>query len=182
MHPYYSKNGSILGGSFMELKDIRELIEMINSSELAYFELKMDDNYIKMDKSLTRNLVDNVKTENASDITNNNKNNYSKDLSNEKVKEDTEDLKENIVVKEEENLITVTSPMVGTFYGAQSQGSDPFVTEGTNVSKGDVLCIVEAMKLMNEIECEYNGEIVKVLIKDGDMVEYGQPMFKLRRG
>lgn len=165
----------------MELKDIRELIEMINSSELAYFELKMDGNYIKMDKSLTRNLVDNIKTENVSDTMNINKNNYSRCLSNEKNVEDSKDVIENILVKEEENLLTITSPMVGTFYGAQSQGSDQFVTEGDNVSKGDVLCIVEAMKLMNEIECEYDGEIVKVLIKDGDMVEYGQPMFKLRR-
>lgn len=162
----------------MELKDIKELIEMINSSELAYFELKMDNDYIKMDKSLTRDLVDGAKIENVSHTLDMDKNNYSGDLKNESIIKETI---ENDLINEEENLLTVTSPMVGTFYGAQSQGSDPFVSEGKKVSKGDVLCIVEAMKLMNEIESEYNGEIVKVLIQDGDMVEYGQPMFKLRR-
>lgn len=179
MHPYYLKSGNILGGRLMDLKDIKELIEMINSSELAYFELKMDDNYIKMDKSLTRNLLDNTAIENVPSMTATNTNNYSSEVVN---KNNTEESIEKDLVKSEEDLLTITSPMVGTFYGSPSPDSTPFVSEGTKVSKGDVLCIVEAMKLMNEIECEYNGEIVKVLIEEGQMVEYGQPMFKIRRG
>ena len=179
MHPYYLKSGNILGGRLMDLKDIKELIEIINSSELAYFELKMDDNYIKMDKSLTRNLLDNTAIENVPSMTATNKNNYSSEVVN---KNNTEESIEKDLVKAEEDLLTITSPMVGTFYGSPSPDSTPFVSEGTKVSKGDVLCIVEAMKLMNEIECEYNGEIVKVLIEEGQMVEYGQPMFKIRRG
>lgn len=180
MHPYYLKSGNILGGRLMDLKDIKELIEMINSSELAYFELKMDDNYIKMDKSLTRNLVKNTAIENVSSIAaDTNTNNYSSEVGN---KNNDEESIEKVLVKEDEDLLTITSPMVGTFYGSPSPDSVPFVSEGTRVSKGDVLCIVEAMKLMNEIESEYNGEIVKVLIEEGQMVEYGQPMFKIRRG
>jgi len=179
MHPYYLKSGNELGGRLMDLKDIKELIEMINSSELAYFELKMDDNYIKMDKSLSRNLVKNTATENVSSIADTNTNNYSSEAGN---KNNAEEFIEKVLVKEDEDLLTITSPMVGTFYGSPSPDSTPFVSEGTKVSKGDVLCIVEAMKLMNEIESEYNGEIVKVLIEEGQMVEYGQPIFKIRRG
>ncbi|MDQ6980230.1 MAG: acetyl-CoA carboxylase biotin carboxyl carrier protein [Ghiorsea sp.] len=69
------------------------------------------------------------------------------------------------------------SPMVGTFYAASSPDDDPFVSEGTVVKKGDVLCIVEAMKLMNEIEAEYDGVVKKVLAKNAQPLEYGQPIF-----
>ena len=69
------------------------------------------------------------------------------------------------------------SPMVGTFYAASSPDDDPFVSEGTVVKKGDVLCIVEAMKLMNEIEAEYDGVVEKVLVKNAQPLEYGQPIF-----
>lgn len=180
MHLYYLKSGSILGGKRMDLKDIRELVEMINSSELAYFELKMDDNYIKMDKSLTRSLVGKTSIENIVSTTDINKNSK---ISSEIVNKDTDlNIEEKVLIKEDENLLTITSPMVGTFYGSASPDSSPFASEGSKVLKGDVLCIIEAMKLMNEIECEYNGEIIKVLIKEGQMVEYGQPMFKIRRG
>lgn len=177
MHHYYLKSGSILGGKLMDLKDIRELVGMINSSDLAYFELKMDDNYIKMDKSLTRSTTDNTSIENIVSTTDINKNNVSSAIVN---KSTSLEVEEKISIKEEEDLLTINSPMVGTFYAAPSPDSNPFVTEGAKVSKGDVLCIVEAMKLMNEIECEYSGEIVKILIEEGQMVEYGQPMFKVR--
>ena len=74
----------------------------------------------------------------------------------------------------------VKSPMVGTFYSKPSPTSDPFVEIGKVVKKGDTLCIIEAMKLMNEIEAEYDGEIVEVLVKDGDTVEYGTPLFRIK--
>jgi acetyl-CoA carboxylase biotin carboxyl carrier protein len=76
---------------------------------------------------------------------------------------------------EEENI--VTSPMVGTFYRAPSPDADPFVTEGSKVKKGDTLCIIEAMKLMNEIEAEYDGVIEKVLVDNASPVEFGQGLF-----
>ena len=73
----------------------------------------------------------------------------------------------------------ITSPMVGTFYTKPSPNSDPYVKVGQKVKKGDVLCIIEAMKLMNEIEAEFDGEIKEILVKDGESVEYGKPLFKL---
>ncbi len=76
----------------------------------------------------------------------------------------------------------VTSPLVGTFYAAPAEGSAPYVKEGDTVSAGQTLGIVEAMKLMNEIECEYDGVIDSILVKDGSPVEYGQPLFTVRTG
>lgn len=74
----------------------------------------------------------------------------------------------------------VKSPMVGTFYTKPSPDAKPYVEVGTRVKKGDVLCIVEAMKLMNEIESEFDGEVVEVLVNDGEAVEYGMPLFKIK--
>ena len=73
----------------------------------------------------------------------------------------------------------VKSPMVGTFYSKSSPTSNPYVEVGSEVKKGTILCIVEAMKLMNEIESEFAGKIAEVLVKDGEAVEYGQPLFRI---
>jgi acetyl-CoA carboxylase biotin carboxyl carrier protein len=72
---------------------------------------------------------------------------------------------------------TVTAPMVGTFYSAPAPGAKPFVDIGSDVKPGDVLCIIEAMKMMNQIESDKAGRIVSVLAKNGDPVEFGQPLF-----
>lgn len=74
----------------------------------------------------------------------------------------------------------VLSPLVGTFYLAPSPEAAPFVNIGDMVKKGQVLGIIEAMKLMNEIECEYDGVVAEILVKNGEMVEYGQPLFAIR--
>jgi acetyl-CoA carboxylase biotin carboxyl carrier protein len=79
-----------------------------------------------------------------------------------------------------ENLHMVRSPIVGTFYESPSPGSPPFVKPGDMVSLGQVLCIVEAMKLMNEIESDVAGEIVKKLVTNGQPIEYGQELFAVR--
>ncbi len=73
----------------------------------------------------------------------------------------------------------VTSPLVGTFYAAPSEDAAPYVKVGDSVKKGQILAIVEAMKLMNEIESEYDGVVSRILVKDGEPVEYGQPLFCL---
>lgn len=78
------------------------------------------------------------------------------------------------VKKEESNLLKITSPMVGTFYSAASPGATPFIDAGKTVSAGQVVCIIEAMKLMNEIESEVSGKVVEVCVQDGQPVEYGQ--------
>lgn len=74
---------------------------------------------------------------------------------------------------------TIDAPIVGVFYAASAPGKTPYVSTGKKVKKGDVVCIIEAMKCMNEIQAEEDGEIVEVLVKDGELVEYGQPLFKI---
>lgn len=83
-----------------------------------------------------------------------------------------------VVNKPEGNI--VKAPMVGTFYTKSSPTSEPFVKIGSKVKKGDKLCIIEAMKLMNEIESEFDGEVVDILVKDDEMVEYGTPLFVIK--
>lgn len=165
----------------MDFNGIKELIESVNSSDIAYFEYKTNDGHIKMDKSLTRSLTEvpskeivknkakeevvTAKTESFS----NNENVISQRISQEKTK-----------VSEDENLYIVKSPMVGTFYTSPSPDKAPFVSVGDTVKTSSILCIIEAMKLMNEIESEVSGTIKEILVKNGEMVEYGQPLFKIK--
>ncbi|MDD5080592.1 MAG: acetyl-CoA carboxylase biotin carboxyl carrier protein, partial [Candidatus Omnitrophica bacterium] len=80
---------------------------------------------------------------------------------------------------ENSNLVDIKSPMVGTFYAASSPGAKPYAAVGQSVSKGDVVCIVEAMKLMNEIKADVSGTITNILVENGQPVEFGQVMFKI---
>jgi acetyl-CoA carboxylase biotin carboxyl carrier protein len=79
----------------------------------------------------------------------------------------------------ESKYIEVPSPMVGTFYRASAPGEAPFIEVGGRVRKGDIVCIIEAMKLMNEIETEISGQVVEILLQNGDPVEYGQPLVRI---
>lgn len=81
----------------------------------------------------------------------------------------------------EDNLHTINSPIVGTFYRAPAPDADAYVEIGDNISAGSVLCIVEAMKLMNEIESDINGKIVQILVENGTPVEFNQPLFKIEK-
>lgn len=166
----------------MKFDEVKELIEIINNSDLSYFEMRDDKEFIKMDKSITRNYVSN-----SNPISDNN--NFNKlaitDLSNdiESQKEIKENLKEDYVLEnnDDSDMEVISSPIVGTFYEAMSPEDEPFVSVGQKVSKGEVVCIVEAMKLMNEISAEFDCEIVSVLGQNGKMVQYGEPLFKVRR-
>ena len=82
----------------------------------------------------------------------------------------------------DKNVVEITSPMVGTFYRSPSPESPPYVQIGDRVNSDTILCIVEAMKLINEIKAELCGTIVDILVENGQPVEYGQPMFKIRKG
>jgi len=82
----------------------------------------------------------------------------------------------------DEGLHIVKSPIVGTYYGSPSPGAASFVSPGDHVEKGQVICIVEAMKLMNEIEADATGEVVKCLVANGQAIEFGQPLFSIRLG
>lgn len=85
------------------------------------------------------------------------------------------------VVENDENVVEIVSPMVGTFYRRPSPESDPYVEIGDAINEDTIVCIVEAMKLFNEIEAEASGEIIEVLVEDGELVEYGQPLFKVKQ-
>ena len=78
------------------------------------------------------------------------------------------------------NQKAIKSPMVGTFYAASNPKAKPFVEIGTKVKKGDIVCVIEAMKLMNEVEAEIEGEVVEILVANESMVEFGQPLFVLK--
>lgn len=158
----------------MKFDEIKELVNILDKSSLSYFEIKTKEGYIKLDKSLERevNLIkENSSKENLTEeikINQNKTNEIKNEVSNE-------------ILDKDENFEYIKSPMVGTFYKASSPESNPFVSVGQNVSKGEVLCIVEAMKLMNEINAEFDFEVVSVLASDGEMVEFGQDLFKVRR-
>ena len=81
---------------------------------------------------------------------------------------------------EEKELIEITAPMVGTFYSAAEPGAEPFVKVGSKIDADSVICILEAMKLFTEVEADVSGEIVEILAKDGDLVEFGQPLFSVK--
>lgn len=171
----------------MEFEKIKELIKLVDSSSLAFFELQSGNDHIKMDKSLVRGLTDGVSgnNSNVNNLVNTPISSVNTGDSKEKIENvivEKEEIKtsEKEIVVDDKNVSIITSPMVGTFYSSASPESAPFVEIGNTVSKGKVICIIEAMKLMNEIESEYNGTIVERLANDGDMVEYGQPLFKVK--
>jgi len=89
----------------------------------------------------------------------------------------SDDAVEKTKIEEESNLITITSPIIGTFYRKPSPDKPNFVETGDVISEGDVLCVIEAMKLFNEIETEFSGKIIKILIDDASPVEFDQPLF-----
>ncbi|HBI92349.1 MAG TPA: acetyl-CoA carboxylase biotin carboxyl carrier protein [Terrisporobacter glycolicus] len=166
----------------MRFDEVKELIELINSSNLSYFEMRDEKEFIKMDKSITRNY-----SSNNNDLCDNNSkkidvNNSSNDAD---IKtEFKENVEENNVSENSDDatdMEVISSPIVGTFYEAMSPDDGPFVSIGQKISKGEVVCIVEAMKLMNEISAEFDCEIVSVLSENGKMVQYGEPLFKVRR-
>ncbi len=82
---------------------------------------------------------------------------------------------------DDDSIVEITSPMVGTFYRAPAPDADPYVKVGDKVEEDTVVCIVEAMKLMNELEAEVSGEIVEILVENEELVEYGQPLFRVKQ-
>ena len=139
----------------MDYEKIKQLMTDMGNSKLTSIDIEFPDGVkIKMEKNATVATVQQVVVE-------------------EKTSE-PEPKKEEVKVG---NI--VKSPMVGTFYIKSSPTSNPYVEIGSDVKKGTVLCIIEAMKLMNEIESEFDGKIAEILVKDGEAVEYGQPLFRI---
>jgi acetyl-CoA carboxylase biotin carboxyl carrier protein len=170
----------------MDFEKIKELIKLVDSSSLAFFELETGNDHIKMDKSLNRGVNDSNsgKLNNAVAASSVNTGNVVVPVNSVEKSEVYSAEEETKVEKEapidDANLSIITSPMVGTFYSSASPESPAFIEVGGTVSKGKVVCIIEAMKLMNEIESDYSGTVIECLAKDGDMVEYGQPLFKVK--
>ena len=150
----------------MEYDKIKQLIDDMGNSKLTSISIDFPDG-TKI--SMSKLDEDAIKVINTLEKNNDNK------------KEDVNEIKSEEIEKEEKiegNIIT--SPMVGTFYSKPSPTSEPYVEVGKRVNKGDTVCIIEAMKLMNEIESEYSGTIIEILAKDGDMVEFGTPLFRIK--
>ena len=159
--------------------DLDRLIEKISTSDIQEFSLEGED--FKLE--IKRNLFD------QNQVTNNLVSNTSFDkqtIANQKT------INDNIsVVNEPEvpqvappgrsDLTEITSPMVGTFYRAAAPGEEPFVEVGNNIKVGQTICILEAMKLMNEIESEFNAEIVEILVENGTPVEFGQVLMRVKQ-
>jgi acetyl-CoA carboxylase biotin carboxyl carrier protein len=163
----------------LDHEDLNRLIEKISTSDIQEFLLEGED--FKLE--IKRNLFD------QNQVINNLVSNTSFDkqtIANQKT------INDNIpIVNEPEvpqvappgrsDLTEITSPMVGTFYRAAAPGEEPFVEVGNNVKVGQTICILEAMKLMNEIESEFNAEIVEILVENGTPVEFGQVLMRVKQ-
>ena len=163
----------------LDHEDLNRLIEKISTSDIQEFLLEGED--FKLE--IKRNLFD------QNQVTNNlvsNKSFERQKIANQKSISDNVSL-----VNEPEppqvpppgrsDLTEITSPMVGTFYRAAAPGEEPFVEVGNNVNVGQTICILEAMKLMNEIESEFNAEIVEIVVENGTPVEFGQVLMRVKQ-
>lgn len=171
----------------MDYKNIQELIKTVSDSQLTSFEIETEGIKIKMEKKKEQVVVEkmpvySVPTEPVIKESLTRENIATNQVSEEKLERSSASTVENTVsIAPVEDLFVVKSPIVGTMYSSSSPEAQNFVKVGSQVKKGDTLCILEAMKLMNEIDCEVDGEIVEVLVTNEDMVEYGQPLFKIRK-
>lgn len=168
----------------MDFENVEQLIKLVNASSLAFFEIKNGNEHIKMDKSLNRSISDNS-TKFGSCNSIDDMPVIKETIEKEKVETQIVEMNElrkseKKIIIEDKNLKVITSPMVGTFYYSASPESEAFVTEGDTINKGKIICIIEAMKLMNEIESDVNGVVIECLAENGQMVEYGQPLFKVK--
>ena len=146
----------------MEYEEIKKLMDDMGNSKLSSLDIEFPDG-IKI--SMAKTVQNDISVVTAERIT-------------PTVVEIDSTKKEE---QKDENLQIITSPMVGTFYSSDAPDKPAYVKVGDKINKGQVVCIVEAMKLMNEIESEFDGEVVEVCAKNEEMVEYGKPLFKIQK-
>lgn len=149
----------------MEMKQIVELIQTVSKSSLSTFR------YEEGDTCLT------LEVKQGPDV-------YTKETANVNVvygesKEEKSSIQDKAVNEEQEVGKIITSPIVGTFYCAKEEGATPYVSVGDVIKKGQTIGIVEAMKLMNEVESQYEGTVAEVFVEDGMLVEFGQPLVRI---
>lgn len=144
------------------LDEIKEFIKVLEDSSLSVLEVQKDDgSKIHLEKAqAAQQIVSAVPAVSAAPATA------------EPAKAEP--------VSETDSAKTINAPIVGVFYAASAPGKAAYVSVGKKVKRGDIVCIIEAMKCMNEIQSEEDGEIAEILVKDGDLVEYGQPLFKIK--
>lgn len=147
------------GGLTLDLNEIRQLAALMQEMELSILEISESGKIIKLEKKSTA-----ITTFAPSSVD----------------AEKGPEAKQHIATPVSDT-ITVVAPMVGVFYASPSPGAAPFVSIGTKIKQGDVLCIIEAMKLMNEISAEQDGTICEVCVSNGQVVEYGHPIFRIKR-
>ena len=163
----------------LDHEDLNRLIEKISTSDIQEFSLEGEDFKLEIKRNLfdqnqfTNNLVSN--------------NSYDKQINATQKSINDSTLKVNepevpqVAPPGRSDLTEITSPMVGTFYRAAAPGEEPFVEVGNNIKVGQTICILEAMKLMNEIESEFNAEIVEILVENGTPVEFGQVLMRVKQ-
>ena len=170
----------------MNFKEIKELLMLINNTKLEYVKLNTSDIELEVSKKVVGNIE--IGTKNTSVVKNkenniekvlatNNSTNEENNIINTNDTLEYELAKEDVVEFADENLKEVKAPLIGTFYESPDPDSPAFVSVGDYVEKGDTLCIVEAMKLMNEIKSEFTGKVVEIKAANESMVEYGQTLF-----
>ena len=163
----------------LDHEDLNRLIEKITASDIQEFSLEGEDFKLEIKRNLTdhnqvpNNLFSNTALDRQT-ISNQKSINDSLPLVNEP---DTPQ----VAPPSRADLAEITSPMVGTFYRAAAPGEAPFVEVGNIIKVGQTICILEAMKLMNEIESEFNGEIVEILVENGTPVEFGQVLMRVKQ-
>ncbi|MDD5614324.1 MAG: acetyl-CoA carboxylase biotin carboxyl carrier protein [Candidatus Omnitrophica bacterium] len=141
----------------MDLKKIKEIINLMNEEDLAEIEVEEEGKRIKLRKKEP---------------------NILKEVPNFTVQSPVvQNVQE--APKKDDGGIYINAPMIGTFYSAPAPDAEPYINTGQAVKIGDTICIIEAMKLMNEIKSEVKGRVVEVLAENGDPVDYGQPLFKI---
>ncbi len=145
----------------MNLKEIKELITLMNENDLMELEVERDGMKIRLRKSASGK-VETVAEEHAA-------------LKIAQVMKTEENLSEPVI--KEQNLIAIKAPMVGTFYRAANPEAKPYIEIGQTIEVGQVVCIIEAMKLMNEIKSEVKGKVSEILVENARSVEYGQTLF-----
>ena len=154
----------------MDLRKIKKLMELLEESGIAEIEVKEGEESIKLSRNISSTTSMQVPQVIQQPI----------QTSQPSTNQQTSDMGTNAVDNlKEEKWNTVNSPMVGTFYASASPESKPFVTIGQSVKKGDTLCILEAMKMMNQVQAESDGKIVEILVDNAEPVEFDQPLFVL---
>ena len=154
----------------MDLRKIKKLMELLEESGIAEIEVKEGEESIKLSRTISSTGSMQVPQVIQQPI----------QTSQPSTNQQSSDMRTNAVDNlKEEKRNTVNSPMVGTFYASASPESKPFVTIGQSVKKGDTLCILEAMKMMNQVQAESDGKIVEILVDNAEPVEFDQPLFVL---